>query len=95
MRTSLLSSTSCAKRPDFIERWSLLATTDKRRGVKRIMHPDLGALRLNYEVLLLPDYVDEQRLMTWLPADDAIAAALARISQSTIPTSPAQLRVIG
>ena len=36
-----------------------------------------------------------RELMTWLPADDAFAAALARISQSTIPTSPAQLRVIG
>ena len=38
------------------------------------MHPDLGRLRLNYEVLLLPDDVDEQRLITWLPADEATAS---------------------
>jgi hypothetical protein len=52
-------------------------------------------LRLNYEVLLLPDDVDEQRLVTWLAADDATAAALALIGDTAVPTSPAQLRVIG
>ena len=57
------------------------------------MHPDLGRLRLNYEVLLLPDDVDEQRLITWLPADDATARALT--GDRVVPTSPAQLRVIG
>jgi len=31
----------------------------------------LGRLHLNYEVLLLADDVDEQRLVTWLSADDA------------------------
>ena len=81
--------------PDFNERWSTFATTDKRRGTTRIVHPDLGRLRLNYEVLLLPDDVDEQRLITWLPADDATAAALARTDAAAVPTSPAQLRVIG
>jgi transcriptional regulator with XRE-family HTH domain len=59
--------------PDFIERWSVFATTEKRRGTTRIVCPDIGRLRLNYEVLLLPDDVDEQRLITWLPADDATA----------------------
>ena len=81
--------------PDFNERWSIFATTEKRRGTKRIVHPDLGRLRLNYEVLLLPDDVDEQRLITWLPADDATATALARTGDTAAPTSPAQLRVIG
>ena len=47
--------------PAFIERWSIFAATEKRRGTTRIVHPDLGGLRLNYEVLLLPDDVDEQR----------------------------------
>ena len=54
-----------------------------------------GALRLNYEVLLLPDDVDGQRLVTWLPADDATTNALARIGATAVPRSPAQLRVIG
>jgi hypothetical protein len=81
--------------PDFNERWSMFAATEKRRGTTRIVHPDLGQLRLNYEVLLLPDDIDEQRLVTWLPADDATAAALARTSDTAAPRSPAQLRVIG
>jgi transcriptional regulator with XRE-family HTH domain len=81
--------------PDFVERWSIFATTEKRRGTTRIVHPDIGRLRLNYEVLLLPDDVDEQRLITWLPADDSTAAALARSGDTAVPTSPAQLRVIG
>ena len=81
--------------PDFNERWAIFATTEKRRGTTHIVHPDLGRLHLNYEVLLLPDDVDEQRLITWLPADDATAAALARIGDTAVPTSPAQLRVIG
>jgi hypothetical protein len=74
--------------PDFIERWSIFATTDKRRGTTRLVHPDMGRLRLNYEVLLLPDDVDEQRLVTWLPADDATALALARTGDTAVPTSP-------
>jgi transcriptional regulator with XRE-family HTH domain len=81
--------------PDFIERWSIFATTEKRRGTAQLVHPDLGRLRLNYEVLLLPDDVDGQRLITWLPADDATALALARTGDTAVPTSPAQLRVIG
>ena len=81
--------------PDFIERWAIFGTTEKRRGTTNIVHPDIGRLRLNYEVLLLPDDVDEQRLITWLPADDATATALARTSDTGVPTSPAQLRVIG
>ena len=81
--------------PDFNTRWSSFATTEKRRGTKRIVHPDLGRLRLNYDVLLLPDDDVEQRLITWLPADDATAAALARLGDTAVPTSPAQLRVIG
>jgi transcriptional regulator with XRE-family HTH domain len=81
--------------PDFNERWSTFATTDRRRGTTRIVHPDLGRLRLNYEVLLLADDIDEQRLITWLPADDSTASALAGAGHNAVPSSPAQLRVIG
>ena len=80
--------------PDFITRWSDFAATDKRRGTTRLDHPDLGALRLNYEALLLPDDIDEQRLITWLPADDPTATALAATRSAAVPTSPARLRVI-
>jgi transcriptional regulator with XRE-family HTH domain len=81
--------------PEFAERWSLLAATERRRGTRTIVHRDLGRLRLNYEVLLLPDDVDEQRLITWLPADETTATALARLTDASGPTSPPQLRVIG
>jgi transcriptional regulator with XRE-family HTH domain len=81
--------------PVFVERWSIFATTDKRRGTTRVVHPDLSGLRFNYEVLLLPDDVDEQRLITWMPADEATADAVARHGDTAFPTSPAQLRVIG
>jgi transcriptional regulator with XRE-family HTH domain len=81
--------------PEFNERWSMFATTEKRRGTTRIVHPDLGQLRLNFEVLLLADDIDEQRLITWLPADDSTASALAGVGGNAVPSSPAQLRVIG
>jgi transcriptional regulator with XRE-family HTH domain len=81
--------------PEFVERWSKFATTDKRRGTTRILHPGFGRLRINYEVLLLPDDVDELRLITWLPADDSTANALASLGDAAVPSSPAQLRVIG
>ena len=81
--------------PDFVVRWSNFVTAEKRRGTRPLVHPDVGRLRFNYEALLLPDDVDEQRLVTWLPADDATATALTRIGDAAVPTSPAQLRIIG
>jgi transcriptional regulator with XRE-family HTH domain len=81
--------------PEFVARWSSFATTERRRGTRRIVHPDLGELRFNYEVLLLPDDVDEQRLITWLPADDVTAIALPGTRGDAVPVSPARLRVIG
>ena len=81
--------------PGFAERWAGFASNEKRRGSMRIEHPDLGRLRFDYEELLLPDDVDEQRLVTWLPADDSTAAAIAGTADANVPTSPAQLRVIG
>lgn len=81
--------------PAFVERWSIFAATEKRRGTTQIRHPKLGQLRVHYEVLLLPDDVNEQRLVTWLPADDATARALALTGDPGLPTSPAQLRIIG
>ncbi|MEA2972518.1 MAG: hypothetical protein QOG82_976 [Actinomycetota bacterium] len=80
--------------PDFVDRWSDFGTVEKRRGTKRVAHPDLGPLRFNYEVLLLPDDDTEQRLVTWLPADNATAVALAGTGERA-PSSPARLRVIG
>lgn len=41
------------------------------------------------------DEVDEQRLITWLPADDSTADAFGSLGETATPSSPAQLRVIG
>jgi transcriptional regulator with XRE-family HTH domain len=80
--------------PAFSARWSRHLVEDKHRGVKRIVHPDAGELRIAYDVLLLPDD-GEQRLTTWLPADDATAHALDGLLDAATPSSPARLRVIG
>lgn len=50
-----------------------------RTGVDRLAHPEEGELRLAYETLELPD-ADEQRLIVYLPADDATASALDRLT---------------
>jgi transcriptional regulator with XRE-family HTH domain len=78
--------------PEFDRRWKAHEVTEKRRGQKQLRHPTLGALALAYEVLLLED--GDQRLITWLPADDATAAALAELVAPS-PVSPARLRVVG
>jgi transcriptional regulator with XRE-family HTH domain len=75
--------------PAFEQRWAAHPVSEKRRGVKPLAHPDLGELALAYEVLLLPD--GDQRLVTWLSADDATAVKL----RGAVPMSPARLRVVG
>jgi hypothetical protein len=67
---------------------------EKRRGVKRVRHPSAGDLAIAYEILLLPDDTG-QRLVSWLPADDATAHALRELAAVPTPTSPARLRVVG
>jgi transcriptional regulator with XRE-family HTH domain len=56
-------------------------------GVLRLAHPAAGELRLAYETLDLPAD-DDQRLLAYLPADDATAAALDRLA------APGGLRVV-
>jgi hypothetical protein len=75
--------------PEFDRRWSAHAIAAKRRGTKRIEHPDLGALRFDFEALVVGDH-GEQRLLTWLPADAPTAAAL----EPAAPASPARLKVV-
>lgn len=60
---------------EFARRWSAHTVAPRRRGTREVRHPGAGVLRFDYEVLLLPDDT-EQRLVTWLAADDATAAAL-------------------
>jgi len=55
------------------------AALPERTGLERLTHPDVGELRLAYETLELPDS-DDQRLVVYLPADDASSAALDRLT---------------
>jgi hypothetical protein len=63
----------------FTERMDAATGPPSRTGVDRLVHPEEGELRLAYETLDLPD-ADEQRLIVHLPADDATAAALDRLT---------------
>ncbi|MFJ8584431.1 helix-turn-helix domain-containing protein [Streptomyces sp. NPDC093595] len=64
---------------DFADRVRTLPGLPAATGVTRLAHPEAGALRLAYETLELPGDVD-LRLIVHLPADDATAAALDRLT---------------
>ncbi|MBU2664201.1 helix-turn-helix transcriptional regulator [Actinoplanes bogorensis] len=60
---------------DFTRRLTTVPGTPSRTGVLRLAHPTLGPLTLSYESLDLPAD-DGLRLLAYLPADPATAAAL-------------------
>ena len=72
---ALLADLEAGSGPAFTDRWDARLVARKRSGVKRIVHPEVGEVRVAFETLDLPDD-DEQRLVVYLPADDAAAAAL-------------------
>jgi hypothetical protein len=82
--------------PEFASCWSAHAVAETRRGEQRVLHPDAGELRLAFEVLLLPDDGD-QRLITWMPADDQTAQALAILTSGAAARGAGRgrLRVVG
>lgn len=63
----------------FADRWARAMVLPRRTGVERLVHPEVGELRLAHETLEVPDS-DNQRLVVHLPADDASASALARLA---------------
>jgi hypothetical protein len=63
----------------FADRLAAPVALPARAGTDRFTHPEVGELRLAYEVLDLPD-ADDQQLVVYLPADDAAAAALDRLA---------------
>jgi transcriptional regulator with XRE-family HTH domain len=65
---------------EFAGRVDTLPGLPKASGLIRLLHPEAGDLRLAYETLELPAD-DEQRLVIHLPADDATAAALDRLTK--------------
>lgn len=65
--------------PEFEVRWNAHPIVEKRRGTKRLSHPEVADLVLSYEVLELAEET-EQQLVTWLPADDVSATRLATLT---------------
>ena len=61
--------------PEFVRRWEARPVRTKGTGEKQLRHPDVGDLHLAFETLTLPD-ADDQRLVVYLPADEATAAKL-------------------
>ncbi|GHE88293.1 transcriptional regulator [Streptomyces longispororuber] len=74
----------------FADRVTAVPGLPRRSGVERLTHPEVGALRLSYETLALPD-IDGQRLLVHLPADEATVAALDRLNGR----QPGGLRAVG
>lgn len=71
----------------FADRYRALTELPTRAGTERWRHPDAGDLTLTYETLTFPES-DGLRIVTYLPADDPTAEALARL------THPAPLRLV-
>lgn len=63
---------------EFTRRAATVPGLPKPAGVLRVLHPRAGSLRLSQETFDLPD--DDQRLVVYLPADQATAGALARLA---------------
>ncbi|QGG93768.1 helix-turn-helix domain-containing protein [Actinomarinicola tropica] len=75
--------------PEFAARWQARPVARKQSGTKVIVHPEVGELRLAFETMQLPD-ADDQRLVVYLPGDEATAAALDRLDGRR----PGRLRVV-
>ena len=58
----------------------------RRSGVERWVHPEVGELRLAYETLTLPD---DQRLVVYLPADEATSTTSPDVNPARCARSPA------
>ncbi|MFI5527896.1 helix-turn-helix domain-containing protein [Kitasatospora sp. NPDC051853] len=76
---ALMDELTVAAGAEFSGRLHRLAGLPRASGVTRLEHPEAGGLRLAHETLDLPAD-DEQRLVVQLPADQATAAALDRLT---------------
>jgi transcriptional regulator with XRE-family HTH domain len=74
--------------PEFGVRWDAHPIGEKHRGTKRLTHPEVGDLELDYEVLDLAGG-DELQMITWLAADAATTKRLA-----TLTGGPGGLRLV-
>lgn len=63
----------------FASRWARAGHSGRLSGGLSMVHPEVGTLRLSYEMLELPD-ADRQRLVVLLPADQASTVGLDRLA---------------
>ncbi|MFB6856563.1 MmyB family transcriptional regulator [Streptomyces sp. NPDC001939] len=63
----------------FADRLAAVPSLPRRTGADVVAHPEAGTLRLADETPAMPE-ADARRLVVHLPADDATAAALDRLS---------------
>jgi transcriptional regulator with XRE-family HTH domain len=93
---SLVAELSAESEP-FVARWRDHDVAEKRRGTKRLDHPVVGHLDLEFEALLVPD-PGERRLVTYLPIGQVSSERLDRLVGEE-PASAARtvrhLRVVG
>jgi transcriptional regulator with XRE-family HTH domain len=75
--------------PAFSARWSTHQVARKAAHTKVVVHPEVGELRVDLEVLDLVG-TEDQQIIVWLPADEATDAAIRRATVG----EPA-LRVVG
>lgn len=80
---------------DFVARWDGRLVGEERSGAVLVHHP-LGDLSMSYETLRLGTSW-EQRVLVWLPADEATTAIFAALAAGTTPTATrgSRLRVVG
>ncbi|MBT2443798.1 helix-turn-helix domain-containing protein [Streptomyces sp. ISL-36] len=74
----------------FSDRLAAAGLLRARSGVERLVHPEVGELRLAYEVLELAE-TDGQNMLVHLPADEGTSLALDRL----VGRRPGTLRAVG
>lgn len=75
---ALADELTVAAGADFTRRVATVPGLSAATGINRLQHPDVGEIRLGYEVLEL-SADDDQRLVVHLPADSACEEALDRL----------------
>jgi transcriptional regulator with XRE-family HTH domain len=76
---ALVAELAEAAGDEFTRRWDARPVERKTSGTKRLLHPEVGALTVEFETMQLADR-DDQRLVVYLPADEATAAAIDQLS---------------
>lgn len=75
--------------PEFTDRWNTTHAPRIATGTHRLVHPEVGDLRITFETMRLAD--EGQRMVVYLPADDATSSAFDQLTGRF----PGALRPVG